>query len=252
MQCGTDCLIFSTWKHQWPGLEVLSCWTHAQAGVWMDDVISRLGDVRVKPKGLLATEGISSVPEVYSNKSFMAAGSHFMEFMHADGACVMCDEVEIGNTYEIVLTTGAGFYRYRTMDIVRIDGTDKNGLPYFTFVGRSGRVSDMVGEKLDEAFVVECMRSSGAQGILSAEKGGYQFYTDDPRSVKKLEDELCKNPYYAQAVRLGQLSRLGVFVVPDTFRMDIIRQRAESSGVRLGDVKLPSLFLPGERKDWLE
>ncbi|BDS06158.1 hypothetical protein NT6N_11980 [Oceaniferula spumae] len=243
---------FQTWQQQWPNLQVLSCWTDAQAGVWMKDVRRSLGDVRVESKGLLATEGVSSVPDVNLNQCVMAAGSHLVEFMNAEGDCVMCDGANVGEHYEIVLTTAAGLYRYRTMDLMCIDAINGQGLPSLTFLGRAGRCSDLVGEKLTENFVIECMQISGAHGILSAETRGYRFFTENQIGTDQLEKELCQNPYYAQAVKLGQLRPMEVKLMKKGFQLDMIERRALATGGRLGDVKIPSLLLAGEREGWFD
>lgn len=241
---------FQTWKDQWPNLQVLSCWTDAQAGVWLNEVKQALGNVRIEPKGLLATEGVSSVPDAKTKQCIMAAGSHFIEFMDADGECVMCDGVEVGQTYEIVLTTGAGLYRYRTMDLVRIVAINDQGLPSLTFLGRVGRGSDLVGEKLTEEFVIECMQASESQGILAAESAGYRFYTNQTQSADLLEQELCRNPYYSQALKLGQLRPIEVQLMGQGFQLEMIERRALATGVRLGDIKIPALLLEGEQEGW--
>jgi hypothetical protein len=55
-----------------------------------------------------------------------------------------------------VLTTGGGLYRYRLGDVVEVVGFHRR-CPMLRFLGRSGAVSDLVGEKLDESFVAAAL-----------------------------------------------------------------------------------------------
>ena len=52
----------------------------------------------------------------------------------------------------MVVTTGGGLYRYPLRDVVEVVGF-VNECPLLRFVGRARRVSDLVGEKLDESHV---------------------------------------------------------------------------------------------------
>ncbi|MGB1259287.1 MAG: GH3 family domain-containing protein, partial [Akkermansiaceae bacterium] len=241
---------FTTWKQQWPNLKIISCWTDAQAAVWLPELRTAIGEIQIEPKGLLSTEGVCSVPAVHQEGCVLAAGSHFIEFMRPSGLCSMLDQVEVGETYEIVLTTGAGLYRYRTLDQVKIESIDTNGLPTIRFIGRTGRHSDLVGEKLTEEFVAGAMYDCGARGILAANHDHYRFYTEQAGSAADLDQQLSNNPYYAQAIALGQLKPLETRLVPQGFFMNLIHQRAKETGTRLGDVKLPALLLSGEQPSW--
>ncbi|CAK8575516.1 unnamed protein product [Lathyrus sativus] len=58
-------------------------------------------------------------------------------------------DVELGQEYELVVTTYAGLYRYRVGDILRVAGF-KNKAPQFNFICRKNVVLSIDSEKTDE------------------------------------------------------------------------------------------------------
>ena len=72
------------------------------------------------------------------------------------------------------MTTGSGLYRYRTGDLVEV-GTDGRAI---RFIGRTGNVSDLVGEKLSEAQVTRAFAKAGARGWIEAHRSGYSIYLE--------------------------------------------------------------------------
>jgi hypothetical protein len=247
-----------TWSDLWPGLALLSCWTDAQSGQWMDEVAERLGPgVKVQGKGLMATEGVTSVP--YPDGSpVLAVRSHFYEFIDQEtGTVRLAHELATGSRHEVVLTTGGGLYRYLTGDLVEVTG-HLDRAPRLRFVGRTGRSVDLVGEKLSEPQVIKAL--AGTRGFLvpRTKPSGYLLCVEDagPQAegdalAARTEAALSANPYYAQACRLGQLSPLALHRLPGGFTANLGRKWADRHGLREGDVKLPALFQPGEVDDLL-
>lgn len=247
-----------TWSDLWPQLAVLSCWTDAQSSQWMEDVGERLGPgVSVQGKGLMATEGITSVPYP-GGDPVLTSRSHFYEFLDPDtGDVRLAHELPTGSRHEVVLTTGGGLYRYLTGDLVEVTG-HMDRAPRLRFVGRTGRSVDLVGEKLSEPQVIKAL--AGARGFLvpQTKPSGYLLcvenlgpQTEGDALAARTEAALSDNPYYAQACRLGQLSPLALRRLPGGFTANLGRQWAARHGLRDGDVKLPALFQPGEVDDLL-
>jgi hypothetical protein len=214
----------ATWREIWPELRVVSCWADAQAALWKDRVIERLGDgVVFEPKGLLATEGVTTIPAESGNS--VAKGVHFHEF-------IPCDE---GRRHEVVLTTAAGLYRYRTGDLVEISVCG-----HVEFVGRAGDVSDLLGEKLDGGQVLEAFSVTGDSGFVRIleEAPGYAIFANDPQGVL---EALRGNAHFARALDTGQLEPCRLCKLPSDWELVAARHLAESRGGREGDVKLPLL-----------
>jgi hypothetical protein len=61
--------------------------------------------------------------------------------------------------YRVLVTTGGGLYRYDLGDVVEVVGFLRE-CPLLKFRGRHGSGSDLVGEKLNERHVRECLRAT--------------------------------------------------------------------------------------------
>lgn len=239
----------------WPRLAVVSCWGAQAAESGWRALVRQLPGVLVQPKGLLATEGVVTIPIGAAHP--LAVTSHFFEFLDADGSLRLAHEVERGRSYEVVLTNGGGLWRYRLGDVVECTG-HLHATPTFHFLGRAGHVSDLRGEKLGEAFVAAAVRSAWPGEDLPAyvavrpwhQEGGagYELLLSSesvPQETQArealldgVERALGANPHYALARRLGQLRPLRLVVVsPDEGRLALERTTG-----RLGDAK-PRLLL---------
>jgi hypothetical protein len=153
----------------------------------------------------------------------------------------------VGNAYEVVLTTASGLYRYRTGDVIACRGF-AGDLPRLQFAGRLGLVSDLVGEKLDEAFVARCLEDlEGFRMLIPSLRPEvrYRLVVDqafprsDPAWLRRIEARLEANPQYAHARRLGQLGPLEVLPVRDP--LGKFTAHLTSRGQRPGDLKVPAL-----------
>ena len=240
-------------RELWPRITLISCWGDAHAESGTRDLARRFPGVTVQTKGLLATEGCVSIP--FGGKHPLAITSHFLEFIDAAGESRLAHELEEGQTYEVVLTTGGGLWRYKLGDRVIVDGfVSKN--PSIRFVGRTGQVSDLCGEKLSEEFVAGCIRQLGTDfrfamlaPCCDAAPPNYVFIIEAPDSAAcgaQLEKLLCANPHYRYARELGQLGPLQVQSVPRN-AYSIYSEQLVARGQRLGDIKPVALAKDG---DW--
>ena len=247
------------WNGLWPQLQVLSCWTDAQSAQWLAPVRERLGaKVTIQGKGLMATEGVTSVPYP-GGDPVLAVRSHFYEFRDTQTTKIsLAHELTIGASYEIILTTSGGLYRYATGDIVEVTA-HLDRAPRVKFLGRTGRSVDLVGEKLSEPQVIQAL--AGSRGFLAPRMNpcGYLLCLENPNSaspddrvVGRVEAALAANPYYAQARQLGQLAPLKLRKLPNGFSERLTCNWAIRRGLREGDVKLPALFQPDELDDLIQ
>jgi hypothetical protein len=230
----------------WPRLKVVSCWADATAKPFAEELSRRLPQAHIQPKGLLSTECVVTVPDEHDQPVLTTHG--FFEF-ECDGRLFLSHELIEGDIYEVVATTASGLYRYRTSDLVRYEGLAASGRPILTFVGRGGLVSDLVGEKLTEPFVADCLHGIPGFRLLvpEARRTGYVLIAETNVSIDDIEQRLRRNPQYAYARRLGQLQPLRLIRVAKLFERYTDAQIKR--GVRLGDVK-PAV-LRNER-DWLD
>lgn len=238
----------------WPRLAAISCWTDASARAPALRLGAMFPQARIHSKGLVATEGVVSIPWPGAAAPVLALHSHFFEFIDDDGKARPAWKLEEGASYSVLLTTGGGLYRYRLHDRIRISGFHQC-CPMVEFLGREGGNSDLCGEKLSEPFVRECLeRTLGSAGfaLLAPSAGvppGYQLWhtssgTGTPDSlVQILDAALQQNVHYAHARKLGQLAP------PVVTRLEGDGERAwtvyqsvmAARGRRLGDIKPSAL-----------
>jgi hypothetical protein len=242
----------------WPHLRVVSCWGDGQAKLATADLRRRLPHASIQSKGLLATEAFVSIPFVGHHP--IAVSSHFFEFADSRGETLLAHELRPGESYAVIVTTGAGLWRYRLGDLVDVDGF-VGATPSLRFLGRGGSVSDLCGEKLAETFVTRAIEAACAScgfaprfAMLAPEpdaagRWGYTLFVEGefpPELPVCLDEELRKNPHYALCRDLNQLGPLRyVQVVGRAY--ETFCEASMSRGRRLGEIKPQAL---SSRTDW--
>lgn len=218
----------------WPGLALVSCWADAAAALPARALGRRLRGVPLQAKGLLATEGAVSLP--WRGHPVAAVTGPVIELLEADGTPRWLDEADVGGSYRVVLTTAAGLWRYDLGDLVDVTGR-LGRAPCLRFRGRSGATCDLVGEKLDEAFVAACLaRTLPSAGFaLLAPNGdgsaGYTLFADTEADPARVEAALAANPQWRLARALGQLVPLrAVRVRGDALATVLAHRRATCAG----------------------
>ncbi|MEO6787395.1 MAG: GH3 auxin-responsive promoter family protein, partial [Chthoniobacteraceae bacterium] len=242
----------------WPSLRIVSCWGDGQAALALDRLRHLLPGVVVQPKGLLATEAFVSIP--FRGQHPVAVTSHFFEFADARGRVRLAHELREGESYEVIVTTGGGLWRYRLGDLVEADGR-VCATPSLRFLGRGGSVSDLCGEKLAEPFVTSAIATTCASlgfaphfAMLapeadSADRWCYTLFAEGelPCELPALLDgELRKNPHYALCRDLGQLGPVQCFRIASG-GYEAFCKAGAAAGQRLGGIKPRAL---STRTDW--
>lgn len=257
----------------WPQLVLISCWMDGAARRFIPELRRLFPAVELQAKGLLATEGFVSLPLLEQPAAALAVRCHFFEFEETLGQsrpCRLAHELERGGRYRVILTTAGGLYRYQLGDEVEVVGF-LNACPLLRFLGRGDRVSDFVGEKLADTHVRAALEESFAACQLNpsfamlvpvpARPPRYRLYLQGqdlgPRSEalenlrRVLEAALSKNPYYRQAVALGQLGKVEIAVFPPegTSAWLLYERGCLARGIKWGDIK-PVALAPGT--EWAE
>jgi hypothetical protein len=240
----------------WPRLQIISCWGDASAREPLRSLRRRFPNIKFQPKGLLATEGVITIP--FRETFPLAIISHFFEFIDSAGAIFPAHQLRAGEEYEVVLTTGGGLWRYRLGDQVRVTGFIEE-TPTLEFIGRGDHVSDVCGEKLSERFVRDCLREffdheAPEFAMLAPDRDEYGWrYTlfiehcGEAPSATHLDALLRKNPHYSYCRDLGQLRESRICKVKQGFQT--YAKRRSINGAALGDVKPVSL---SQLTDWSE
>ena len=232
----------------WPELRLISCWTDANAAGPAAQLAKLFPNVRIQGKGLIATEGFVSIPLHAADAPALAIRSHFFEFLPDDDAArpQLAHELERGQRYSVVLTTGGGLYRYRLNDVVEVTGRIHD-CPTIRFAGRL-HVSDWFGEKLHEAYVAGALRQafnafdvvpSFAMLACDPDIPAYVLYIDADGPLTAIADHiettLRRTFHYDHARRLGQLHAVRPLRVDRGAEHYLIAATAQ--GRRAGDVK---------------
>jgi GH3 auxin-responsive promoter len=247
-------------SRRWPRLAVISCWDQAASAPFARALRDAFPGVLVQGKGLLATEGLVTIPLLGQPWPVIAPASGYYEFRDAHGMVCGIDGVAAGADYELIITNANGFYRYAIGDRVRVHGFVGQA-PALEFVGRGVASTDLCGEKLTESFVLEALKPLGLRFsalALDVSAARYVLVTDadetalpaDQELLDRLEQGLARNPQYAHARRVGQLNALCLQALSQPVqRWTRLRQ---ARGQRLGDIKPPVLIGDAERRALLQ
>jgi hypothetical protein len=241
-------------KSLWPRLGLISCWTEGAAASQLG-FVERYG-IEIQPKGLLATEGVTTIP-LYSDPSgkirsesrnVIAITAHVHEFLEED-RILKPWELEEGGSYRVLLSTGAGFLRYDLGDRVQVSGW-WGRLPILRFLGRS-QTSDLVGEKLGIIEVETVLKTLPAPFALlvPCSPPGYRLFIEHPEAEKlafQVEHALLRHYHYRYARELGQLGPVQGFSIERGWEHYVAFRLGQ--GARLGDIK-PLWFDP-RLLDW--
>lgn len=272
----------SFYARVWPGLRTVSCWSDGPSADTALKLESFLPpNAEIEGKGLLATEGVVTIPFSGSPDPVIAIGSHFLEFIDLErpqGRPRLPHELKTGGLYSPLMTTSSGLYRYHLRDVLFCTGRNAE-TPTLRFRGRLDKTSDLCGEKLDSAQVERSFEiASNTVGfrpdffLLTPEFDGplrYRAFIETagknqesrPRHeiakfLEAFEKALKQNPHYAYALDLKQLLPLEATVIEkgvETWEKHMLMQ-----GHRLSDLKLSRLdskynwrevFRPVSRRD---
>lgn len=243
----------------WPRLALVSAWADGAAAPAARALAAEVAPVPFEGKGLLATEGVVSIPWG-GGDPVLAVASHVFEFLPEDGGRARgAHELEEGGRYEVLLTTSGGLYRYRLGDRVEVTG-HAAGAPRLRFLGRADRVVDLRGEKLSEGFVAGVLadllgpdqeRFAMLAPETEPEPPRYQLFLGPPHPdgsglPGRLDAALRQNPHYAWCRDLGQLGPPEVLPVGPRAGARFLEREA-ALGTRMGGVK-PTPLSP--RSGW--
>lgn len=223
-----------------PDLKIISCWADGSAADGVAEIKKRFEDVLIQPKGLLATECFASFPIIGETGGRLSFRSHFFEFRSLEnGRTVTAEKLQKGE-YELIVTTGGGFYRYCIGDVIEVLDTFPRRPPLIRFLRRKGAVSDLFGEKLAEDFVRGVLQRLGISEsfcLLAPEGKRYVLYTNAEGAAEDMLDAaLCEAYHYEYCRRLGQLEKAGIVKVCGDPANEYIKRLA-ADGMRIGDIK---------------
>lgn len=244
----------------WPHLGVISCWTDGTASTFVSRLLKWFPQEALQPKGLMATEGVVSLPFDLELGRPLAITSHFLEFIDLTQAreakTRLAHELEVGREYSPVLTTGSGLYRYHLKDRVLCTGYHAN-LPLVRFSGKLEQVSDLCGEKLSLSQAIEafadlekkftCTFTFNMLVPIAKETRNYTAIVsvannasvDIQAAEQELDSLLRRNFHFNYARDIGQLGPTRLHIRTDATAL--YTEALVQAGIRLGDIKPTAL-----------
>lgn len=137
------------------------------------------GDIPVWHYIYAASECVMAVPVGTDTYDYMLIpGNAYYEFMKEDGdgrKICAADGLETGGTYELIITTFSGLYRYAMGDIIKVTGFC-GSIPVIRFMYRRNLIMNIAGEKLDAGILDKAVREWAAAEQLNIWQ--YYFYED--------------------------------------------------------------------------
>lgn len=150
----------------WPHLKLIECWKGGTVGLYLKEFPKYFGGVPVRDFGYLSSEARCSVPtDNHRRCGTLAINANFYEFVPKEEKhkkskkTLLCDQLDVGGEYFVVITTPGGLYRYDIDDVIKVTGFH-NKTPRIEFMQKGLNVTSITGEKLYESQVVEAVNRS--------------------------------------------------------------------------------------------
>jgi hypothetical protein len=258
----------------WPDLGAILTATGGAFGFYIDQLRPLLDGVEVFSPVYSASEGTIGYGFSADQPFYLMVSSlAYVELLPVDqmndpkARPIPAWQAKPGTEYEVVITTLAGFTRFRLHDIVRV--IELYGqTPVFEFVERSGQVLDIAGEKTAEHHVVEAMELAGRDVNLplvdyfvtldtETAPGRYLLVIESTHTgpglaelarefLQAAEAALHKVAFYYDEDRgLGILASMAMVVLkPGAFER--YRDRRVAAGASASQVKTPHVVLDPE------
>lgn len=184
-----------TARSAWPNLRLIVCWKTGLMGRFLADLAERCPPGTIfREYGYGASEGLLTIPmSDETSAGVLAIHSLFFEFLPEetpqtpDAPTLLAHELEVGQRYQLILTSAAGLYRYCLGDLIEVTGFQGRA-PLVMFLRKVGDVLNLLGEKLDARQVAMAMES--AQRASGTTIRHFQWVADEA----SLSYELCIEP----------------------------------------------------------
>ena len=173
----------------WPNLGGVVTWTGGSCAVPLRGLVGLLPDkTMIIELGYVASEFRGTVNiDVQRNVCLPTLLDTVFEFVErgaweeGSGDFLSLHELDDGREYYVFVTTPEGLYRYDMNDIIRVTGK-VNETPTLEFVQKGKGVTNITGEKLHEAQVLDAvlavLEERGAQSnffVMLADQGSAQY-----------------------------------------------------------------------------
>ena len=181
----------ATFASLWPGIRLVTTWTGGSCGIALDKLRHTLPlDTKVMELGYQATECRGTIAlEAGTAGGLPPLHHHFFEFVEQDRwdagrpEYLGLEQLSPGTRYYILITTGAGLYRYFMNDLVEVTGHHRQ-TPLIRFVQKGRGVTSLTGEKLYEAQVIQAVQDTARRHGFAP--GFFLLVAEEQRSAYSL------------------------------------------------------------------
>ena len=235
----------------WPSLRLVVAWGDAFAAAPFDRLAARFPHAVMQRRGLLATEGPVSVPLLGVAEPVPLWDVAVLEVETDDGVQPL-HTLPPGVRGRLIASWPGGLVRTRLGDVVQTGPMHGAG-PTLRLVGRDEGSVDLVGEKLDAAWVRDLLERAlpGVEAALVGGVGddgraGYTLWTDAPvphEAFLSVQQRLLAHTGYGTALGLGQLLPLDAAVDPCLVERKLL---AGASDHRWGELKGRAVWLTSQ------
>ena len=250
-------------KDLWPELDLIICWHSQVVQPYFEQLSAYIRDIPTRDYITQSSECMMAVPiRDFQSGGLLAHTAHFFEFIpecevnSREPTTRFAWQLEKGQRYELVVTTGGGLYRYRMGDCIQVNDF-QGAVPVVEFLYRFGRTSSITGEKLTEFQVLRAARVTTESLGFSPDEflcfpcGGHQphYAVALESSVEDITDEQLinwvllfdeqlkdVNSEYEDKRNSGRLGEMTVFR-SDVGRLRESRMMARAQGVSEEQVK---------------
>ncbi|MFA6142672.1 MAG: GH3 auxin-responsive promoter family protein [Candidatus Omnitrophota bacterium] len=253
-------------KYFWPHMELVECWKGGTVKLYLKELPQYLGETAFRDFGYLSTEARSSVPlDDIGASSVLAVNTNFYEFIPREDIhkpnkrILLCDELEKGKEYVVIVTTPSGLCRYNIDDVIIVNGFF-NKTPMIEFVQKAKNAISLTGEKIYESHINDSVNTAADKHGISADFFSSSVQMDNPPRyiflvefshepsragkmafLKCIEEELCKENSEYKDIREQQLLGHPILKVVKKGEFEKYRARKISEGRHDGQFKMPQL-----------
>jgi hypothetical protein len=240
----------------WPQLTTINCWRGGHAPIYLARLRPFLGSIPVRDPGFSASEGLFAIPlRSGTAEGVLHNSGPFMEFVpegDATDRTLLSHQLEVGQRYELIATTGGGLWRYKMNDVIEVTG-HMGDTPVIRFVYKAGGTLSATGEKVTTAHAVEAATALIENGGVVNACATLEWtdppryvvavaFSGEPREIAEAWDEAmgAVNVEYKEKRQSRRLGPPRIEVV-DPRAFDAWRRRRVEAGAPDGQVKLPPL-----------
>ena len=165
-----------TFANVWPQLKLVTTWTGGSCGIALTALREKLPPkTKVMELGYQSTEFRGSIAlQAETSAGLPPLHHHFFEFVaqslwdNNTPEFLTIDQLTLHQTYYVIVTNTSGLYRYFMNDLVKVDGFF-NATPLLSFVQKGRGVTNLTGEKLYEAQVIDAVKDISVKlGLISS------------------------------------------------------------------------------------